>query len=170
MSSISPLSSSLSLDTTDFKTSIVSANRELRVLESGFRANAASLGDWSKTSDGLEMRIESLNKEIDVQSRKVGSLRGEYERVAKEKGADSRAAQDLQIKLNQATETLGKMESELRDTNAALVEMEGGAGDASKKTEELGKKEEETKEKSNKLAPALKAVGVAIAAIATAAV
>ncbi|MHB9031924.1 MAG: phage tail protein [Anaerolineae bacterium] len=170
MSSVSPLSSNLSLDTTDFKLAIASANRELRVLETGFRANAASLGDWSKTSDGLEMRIESLNKQIDVQGKKVNSLRVEYERVAKEKGADSRAAQELQIKLNSATEALGKMENELKDNEAALEGMGGEAQDAGKKTEELGKKEDETKEKSKQLSPALKAVGAAIAAIVTAAV
>ena len=39
------LSGKLGLDTTDFKTAVRESDRALRVLESGFKASAAALGD-----------------------------------------------------------------------------------------------------------------------------
>jgi len=54
------LSGKLGIDTTDFKTGLSSANRELRVLESGFKASAASLGDWTQSATGLDDTIAEL--------------------------------------------------------------------------------------------------------------
>jgi hypothetical protein len=54
------LSGKVGLDTTDFKTAIAGMNREIRVIESGFKATAAALGDWGKSASGLEMRIKGI--------------------------------------------------------------------------------------------------------------
>lgn len=131
-----PLSGKISLDTTDFKTGISQINRELRLTESGFRASAASLGDWSKSADGLTQRIESLTDEIKLQQMKVSLLKDEYERVAKEKGENSRAAQNLLIRINRETEGLNKNERELQENKEALDEV----GDESEKTGKSAKK------------------------------
>ena len=112
------LSAKPKIDTTDFKTGITTMNRELKVLESGFRASAAELGDWSKSATGLEKRITTLNSQIDIQKQKVDATRKEFERIRKEQGENSRAAQDMEIKLNRETESLGKMQSELQSTEA----------------------------------------------------
>ncbi len=61
-----PLSSKISLDTTDFKAAVAALNRDIRVIESGFRASAAALGDWSKSADGLQLRIKALTGQIDL--------------------------------------------------------------------------------------------------------
>lgn len=130
------LTGKVGLDTTDFKTAVAGLNREIRVIESGFRASAAALGDWSSDASGLEMRIKALNGEIDLQKTKVEALTGEYQRIAAEKGTTSRAAQDLEIKINKETEALAKMELELGKSETALGEMGGEAtetaGDADK--------------------------------------
>lgn len=136
------LSGRVGLDTTEFKSNIAAMNRELRVLESGFRASAAGLGDWANDATGLESRIKSLNSQIDVQKNKVSALQAEYQRIAEEKGATSRAAQDLEIKLNKETETLGKMESELGDTTRALDELGAGADETGGDMDEMGEKSE----------------------------
>lgn len=155
------LSGKLGLDTTDFKTGVQAANRELRVLESGFRAGVVALGDWSNSATGLEARVKSLTGQIDIQKLKVAALREEYERVKTEKGENSRAAQDLEIKLNKETETLGKMESELGQTEAALTEM-------STATEESGEQAEEASQKHISFSEALKGVGVVAKGVVTA--
>jgi phage-related protein len=134
------LSGKLGLDTTDFKTGVQAANRELRVLESSFRAGVATLGDWSASSTGLEARVKSLTGQMDIQKLKVAALREEYERVKTEKGENSRAAQDLEIKLNKETETLGKMEAELGQTETALTEMTTATEESGSKAEEAGGK------------------------------
>ena len=148
-----PLSGKVGLDTTDFKTAISTLNREIRVVESGFRAAAAGLDDWSKDASGLELRIKALNGQIDLQKAKVGALTGEYERVAKEKGETSKAAQDLQIRLNKETESLNKMQGELGQTEAAL----DGMGDESKST---GGDVEKLKKEEDKASTSTKTLGV----------
>ncbi|MCI0552553.1 MAG: hypothetical protein L0287_16505 [Anaerolineae bacterium] len=137
------LSGKVGLDTTDFKTNTAGMNRELRVLESGFRASAAALGDWAKDATGLELRINSLNSQMDIQKQKIAATRAEYERIKAESGENSRAAQDLEIKLNKETETLGKMQNELGNTESALEEMKTGSDEAGDSVEETGKKAEE---------------------------
>lgn len=134
------LSGKVGLDTTDFKTGLAGMNRELRVIESGFRASAAGLGDWAQNASGLEMRIKALTNSIDIQKQKVAAVRSEYERVAAEKGENSRAAQDLEIKLNKETETLGKMENELGQTESALTGMKEGTEESGEAAEEAGNK------------------------------
>jgi hypothetical protein len=157
--SANDLSGRVGLDTTDFKTGMSAMNRELRVLESSFRASAAGLGDWAKDASGLEMRVKSLNSQIDIQKQKVGALTSEYQRVAAESGNNSRAAQELQIKLNKETETLGKMESELSKTESALSEMGDESGQAAKETDRLEKEENQATGATNKFASALNALG-----------
>jgi hypothetical protein len=136
------ISGRVGLDTTEFKTNIAAMNRELRVLESGWRAAAAGLSDWASDATGLESRIKSLNSQIDIQKTKVAAVRAEYERVAAEKGNTSRAAQDLEIKLNKETETLGKMQSELGETETALGELGSEADETGSDMEEMGTKSE----------------------------
>ena len=136
----SKLSASVGLDTTDYKTAVSGLNREMRVVESGFKASAAALGDWGKDATGLEMRIESLNKTTDLQRQKVDATRREYERVREEKGDNARAAQELEIKLNKETETLNKMERELGETEKALEEVRSESDEAGKEVQDLGRK------------------------------
>lgn len=154
-----PLSGKISLDTTDFKAAVAALNRDIRVIDTGFRASAAALGDWSKSADGLEMRIKALTGQIDLQKQKVSVLEGEYRRIAAEKGENSRAAQELQIKLNRETETLNKMQFELKQSQTALDQMGNESKEAGKKVEELGRKEEETTEKTRKFGSVLSGLG-----------
>lgn len=165
-----PLNSGLSLDTTDFKTGIAAANRELRVLESGFKAATATMGDWSKTSDGLQTRIDALSKEIDVQTRKVSAVTDEYKRVAAEQGETSKAAQDLEIKLNKETETLGKMQAELSSSEKSLAELGDESKTAAGKVDGLGKdltkagdEADKTEKKSDGLKKTLDGLGTVAA-------
>src|SRR5574343_216186 len=153
------LSGRVGLDTTDFKTAVAQMNREIRVIESGFRASSATLGDWGKSVDGLEMRIKALNSEMSVQEKKVSALSAEYSRVAAEQGESSRAAQDLHVRLNRETETLNKMGVELNQTEAELVQMgtasTGTAGDV----EKLDRAQDSAAGSSGRLHSALAALG-----------
>jgi len=146
------LSGKLGIDTTDFKTGIREADRALRVLESGFRASAASLGDWTKDASGLEQRIGTLTQKMEIQKLKVSALKEEYDRLAAANGANSISAQEALIKLNKQTEILGDMESEVKNTEAAL-------GDLSEAEEDTGDEAEETGGKVNKLGSVIGGIG-----------
>ena len=150
-----PLSGKVGLDTTEFKTGIAQMNRDIRVIESGFRANAAALGDWSKTASGLEMRMGTLTEKIGVQQKKVAALQAEYARIKAEKGENSKAAQEMEIRLNKETEALNKSQAEMRQTEEGLKGMAEGTQEAEQGTKELGDEEEKTTQKTNILGSAL---------------
>lgn len=137
---VEKLSGKLGVDTTDFKTNIAAANRELRLLETGFKANTAALGDWSSSATGLESRISTLTSKIEVQTLKVAALRENFERIKSEQGENSRAAKEAEISLNKETETLGKMQSELSTSEQALQELKSAEDDAGSSADEAGGK------------------------------
>ncbi len=154
----------LGLDTTEFKTGIAAANRELRVLESGFRASAAAYGDWGKSLDGLTLRSQSLTRQIDVQAVKVEAARIEYERIAATMGKTSRQAQDAQVRLNKETETLNRMSSELSRTKTALDKFADSAEDAGDQTDKLADEEKAAEKATLNFSTALKSLVSALPA------
>lgn len=137
---IEKLSGKLGVDTTDFKTGIAAANRELRVLESGFKASVSSIDDWSKSASGLETRISSLTDKIDIQKLKVAALKEEHQRLVDANGENSRAAQEAEIKLNNETAALGNMESELSTSQQALNDLSQAEDDAGSSADDASKK------------------------------
>lgn len=146
-----PLSGEVKLDVTNYKAGITELNRQIRVIETGFRASAAALGQWDKSAEGLEMRNKALTSSMDLQQKKVDALQEVFDELASSGKASNKELAELQIKINKETETLGKMQSELKQTSSTLDQM----GDESKQTgtqvKELGEKEDQTREKSEKL-------------------
>lgn len=155
------LKSQLGLDTTDFKTGLATANRELRVLESGFRASISTLGNWAGSISGLELRQKSLTSQLDLQKAKVAALRSEYERQVAANGEMSIAAQKAEIDLNKETERLGKMQTELKGTEQDLQYMKYGNEDAGKSAQEMGEKVEKSGKKVETFKTILHGVGAA---------
>lgn len=137
------LSAKFGADTTDFKAGIASINREIRVIESGFRASAAALGDWGNSASGLEMRTKSLTATIGLQQQKVQALQAEYKKIVAEKGADSRAAQDLEIRINKETEALNKNQVELKQTNDNLKKLASESNATASGMDKLGKESDQ---------------------------
>jgi phage-related protein len=177
------MSSSISIDTTAAKANIADLNRAIRVLDSGFKASAAALGDWTRTTEGNEAKIKSLNAVMDLQRQKIANLSGQYEKIAAEQGASSKAAQDLEIRINREREALGKNETAVRDCANRLNEMEAEAKGAATGVDNVGDQAaaatRETEKLSagvstlsdrmkNGLANAAKAAGAAMGAAAAA--
>lgn len=136
------LNSKLGLDTTDFKSGLTTANRELRVLESSFRASVSTLGDWANSVSGVEQRQKSLNSQIDIQKAKVAALREEHQRLVDTNGKTSIAAQNAEVAFNKENERLGKMQTELAGTVTGLKNLKAGNDAAGRSTEELRAKQE----------------------------
>lgn len=135
-----PISAEVGLDAADLKAGIYEINRSMRVLESSFKASAASLGDWSKDATAMEGRISFLNKAIDLQKDKVAKLTAQKELMAREGKLTAAAEADMAIKINRATESLNKMQRELGQDEKQLLEMKKESDQAGKSVETLGKK------------------------------
>ncbi|MCL2695445.1 MAG: hypothetical protein FWE69_03860, partial [Clostridiales bacterium] len=125
------------IDTTDYKTGVNQLNRENRVIESSFRAVAASMDDWTSSADGLGQRNEALTKIIQNQKDAVSVLEAEHRRMSDavaENGDTSantaKEIQELEIKVNKAKEALAKSETELRKNAAAMDDLSSASADA----------------------------------------
>lgn len=152
------LNGKVSLDTTDYKASVTELNREIRVIESGFRATAAAMGDWDKSSEGVKLRQQALTKEIEAQTRKINLLKAQYEQMSASGKASSKELQDLQIKINKENEALGNMKTELKN----VADQEDNA---TKKTKDLGNASEGLKKVLGGIAAVGAAAGAAVAGI-----
>lgn len=155
------LGGKVGLDVTGFKAGITELNRQIRVIDSGFKAAAAGMEDWGSNADGLKARIDSLGSIIGLQKDKVASLAAAYEKIAAEQGAGSKAAQDLEVWLNKETATLNKNQLELKQCTTALDGLGKESDDAAEKTSKLHGVME-------KLGPALKGIGGAVGKAAVA--
>lgn len=104
----------IGLDTTDWKTGISEINRDVRVIESGFKAVAAGMDDWKNSADGLTQRNNALSEIIGKQKEKVALLEGEYERMKKaaEENGDTtsktaNALAEFEIRINITRAVIG---------------------------------------------------------------
>ena len=124
MAGDSRLSARFGIDSTDFKNGIVAINRELKLVETGFRATASTMGDWSNTATGLEARMKALTKSIELQKEKTEALHYKFEDLAKVHGANSVEAQKAGIEFNQEAAKLGKLQTELGHTENSLKQLQ----------------------------------------------
>ncbi|WP_294180979.1 phage tail tape measure protein [uncultured Clostridium sp.] len=130
----------IGLDSSGFQNGISSINRNLRVLDSEFKANTAALGENGKGLEGLKLKSENLSKQLELQKQKVSTLENVYTKSAETKGKDSKATQDLEIKLNKARQTLSQMENELSKTNKQIETQSSRWTSLSKSFENIGSK------------------------------
>jgi len=147
----------ISMDSTGFATGVAGINREIKVVQSEFKAASAALGGFGTSTEQLGLKAGNLTKQIDLQRTKVQTLEKAFQDSAKNKGLDAKATQDLQIKLNNAKAAMSGMETELGRTNQALAE-------STTKQEKLATATETTEKKTSGLKTAFGAVGLAAGA------
>lgn len=128
------LGARFSLDITNLKAGLADANKLIRQSESEFIEAAAGMNNWSKSADGLTMRVDSLNKEIDIQKAKMQSLiavRNETIDKMREEGA---AESDIAAVADRVNVQLQKEQKQLET-------LQGRADKATKELEEFNKSE-----------------------------
>ena len=96
------------VDILELKANIQEANRQIRLANSEFRKASSGMDDWGRSADGISAKITQLNTVIDSQESILDDLTKQYEKTAAEKGEDSNAAQELQIKIHLLTSDLNK--------------------------------------------------------------
>ena len=159
------LSGKVGLDTSGFKAGVNELNAQIRSIETGFRASAAVMDDWSSKSDGLKQRTDSLSDKLQLQKQKLSLLNQEYKKTVTEQGANSKAAQSLANQMFSTEKAIQSTENDLKKFTAELKNVD----DAEKKINFSNLKDNLSKIGSGAVT-GLKAAGTAIAAIGTAAV
>lgn len=135
------LGASFSIDVTQLKAGLAQANRLIRESESEFKAASAGMDDFTKSQDGLEAKIKSLNKIQAIQEEKVKALNKQYENLVND-GVDPTSAQMVKLRtdINNATAAFQKTTAETEKYEKALDDLGDDVDDFS----EANKKAEST--------------------------
>jgi TP901 family phage tail tape measure protein len=136
---IGQLNVKIGLDSTGFQNGISNLNREMRKVQSEFRLASSEMGKHGKELDGLKLRSDSLTKQTELQRQKVEALKAAHQKSVETKGADARATQDLEIKLNRAKTQLNYMEQDLKKLNREIEVQSSSWYKLSKSLEPIGK-------------------------------
>lgn len=128
------------LDDRGFQEGVAKIQRGLKLVQSEFAVASSRLGDFGKSTDGLRLKADTLNKQIDLQKDKVEALNKSLQESIEKKGADARATENLRIRLNYATAELNNMQRELTETNTQLNTQSSHWYSLSQSTEKAGEK------------------------------
>ena len=150
------IGASFTIDVNNLKAGLTTANKLIRESQSEFKAAAAGLGDWSKSEEGLNAKIKSLNSIITVQREKVSKLNQAYQN-------------ELANGLDETSDRAIQLRTQIKNEEAALKSNEAELKRQTQALNDLGNETDETSGKFEKFGSIAKGAG-AIAATAIAAI
>lgn len=115
-------------DISQLKAQMQQAERQIKLVNSEFKAATAGMDDWSKSADGLTAKTKQLTSVLDAQKSKLDLLEKEYEATTKAYGENSAAADKVLIKINNQKAAIAKTESELNNYEKELEDCVNGEG------------------------------------------
>lgn len=127
-------------DVSDFNAALKEAKAATSRASAEFKRTSSTMDNWGRSTEGLEAKIESLEKIYQAQDHALQALRIEYDRVAEEQGENSEAAETLKTKLIAQEALVGRTQTEWKKYKKRLEEVQNEAEDAGKESEEAGKK------------------------------
>lgn len=127
------------VDISDLKKAMQDAQRQIRLANAEFKAASAGMDNWRTSTDGLTAKINQLKTVLTNQKTILDGLKQQYQQVAAAQGADSKAAQELQIKIANQQAAVNATEKSLNDYQKELVQV----GEAEKAAAKNGKTVEE---------------------------
>ena len=155
----------------EFKKALAEINQSFKVLGSEMNLVASQFDRQDKSVEAITARNRVLNKEIDTQKQKIGTLEQALQNATASFGENDRRTQQWQIQLNNARAALNDMEKELDENNRALEEAgdhldEAGdqADDFGDSLEESAGKAEDAGNRFEKLGGIAKTIGAVVAA------
>lgn len=133
------LSAGFSIDVTQLKAGLTTANKLIRESQSAYRAAAAEIEAAGDKTEGYEKAISALNSTIDVQRKRVDALTDEYERL-KGEGLDESGDQMIKLRtdINKANAEMQKSISQLNKTESAFDGYKNAAKDAADAVDDMG--------------------------------
>jgi len=108
------------LDDSAFQSAISRIDRSLRLVQSEFSAASSRIGNFERSTEGLRLKADSLNRQIGIQNERIETLTNRYQASVRATGENSEATENLRIRLNNATAELNNMQRELSDTTNRL--------------------------------------------------
>ena len=125
-------------DIGDLKKAMQDAKRAVAVANSEFQAAASSMDDWSNSSEGLNAKLKQLDSNLTSQKTVLSALEEQYRQVEQAQGKSSKAAQDLEIKINKQKAAINQTEAQIGQYGEKLEEVESGTKELAEASGGLG--------------------------------
>ena len=143
MASGENLGAKFTLDITNLKAGLAEANKMIRQSESEFVEAAAGMNNWSQSADGLAKRVETLNKQVDIQKQKISALLTVKEQTIAKMQKEGASNEEIAASVDKVNAQLAKEQKQLETLQSKadkadkeltdFNETQGEAADGSKK-------------------------------------
>lgn len=117
---------SLGLDSVKFTDGLKSIQNQFRLAKSEMRANMAELSSTGTAYEKASVQVEGLTKIMDVNKRKIESLRETYQKQVEMHGEYSTSAMRTASKINDAVRIQENYRRQLNDAKIAMNEAKRG--------------------------------------------
>lgn len=124
-------------DISQLKSQMQAAERQIKLVNSEFKAATAGMDDWSKSADGLSAKTKQLAGVLDGQNKKLELMEKELEATVKVYGENSAAADRVRIKINEQKAAIAKTESQLKTYEGKLEDLAKGMDEAADGSQEF---------------------------------
>lgn len=138
MANENDISGKVGLDYSDFQRGVTALNQQIKNIEVSFRGSAATMDDWSSTSEGLNLRISTLNEKLALQKTKLKALTDEFNLLNTAEGDHTKEQQQLAGQMASLEKQISSTQGQIKKYSTALDEMDGNAGEAGNEVKNLG--------------------------------
>ena len=112
----------IGIDISELKKNIAEANRRIRSLNAEFKSATAGMDRWSDSTDGLAKKVEQMTGIVEQEKIKLSALEEQYKQIAETQGKDSKAAEELYIKMKNQEAAVGRASASLKKYTEKLNE------------------------------------------------
>lgn len=111
------------VDISELTQGIQAAKRQIALANATFKSATAGMDDWAKSATGISNKLTQLKGVLSGQTKILNSLEEQYRLTAQEMGADSKAAENLKIKIENQKAAIAKTEKEIGKYETALSDV-----------------------------------------------
>ncbi|WP_339193079.1 phage tail tape measure protein [Paenibacillus sp. FSL W8-1287] len=139
---VANLVTKISIEDSGVEKSMAQLARQMKVVESEFKAASARLGEHANSQEALRIKADALNKQMEIQGQRIVKLKQQHEEAANSKGKDAKETQNLETRLNKAVAQYNKLHGELQKTTAEIDKQSSAWNKVSKQLDAAAKKME----------------------------
>jgi TP901 family phage tail tape measure protein len=124
-------------DISQLKSAMQTAQRQVKLANSEFKAASAGMDDWADSADGLKAKLKQLDTTLKSQKTQLSLLEDEYDKTVDVYGENSAAADRVKISINNMKASIAKTESQINTYSQELKDCEDGTGRFAEETDNL---------------------------------
>lgn len=113
------------VDISELKTGISEANKNIKLANAEFKAASAGMDDWSKSSEGISIKLKQLGSVLTEQNKKLESYKKQQQEIDKAYVENGKRAEELKSKMAElASQGISKTSAEYKKYEKALNDVE----------------------------------------------